>query len=214
MASVDTAFLLEEDAALKALLASPAITVADSARSARPVEVWYGQPDLELRNRTYPYISIELIDINEATERVVSGIPKLTYTPAGYAPAASGQVYSVGNFPTPYDLDYQITAWSRHPRHDREMLLALLSSRLPLRHGRLYLPDTNRMVRLDMLGGPRVADTSDENGKRLFRKVFTARVATELFPANALAAAGLVQSVHIHTPTLAPDFYPIEATIP
>lgn len=191
-------FILEEDEALKTLLSEPHLVVSDERRAQRPVEVWYGQPDLELRARTYPYISIELIDINEANERVVSGIPFLTYTPSGWTdPLPDGQVPQVNSFPTPYDLDYQITAWSRHPRHDREMLRALLSGPLPMRHGRLFLAETKRVVRLDMLGGPRVADTTDESGKRLFRKVFTARVSTELFPDNALYAAGLVQSVEI-----------------
>lgn len=207
-------WLLEEDNALKQHLSNPTITVADDQRSSRPVEVWFGQPDLELQKRTYPYISLELIDINEAPERVVNGLPMLTYTPSGYAPLPAGQVRYVNMFPTPYDLDYQVTVWSRHPRHDRQILQQLMQGRLPIRFGQLALAETNRVVRLDMLGGPRVADTTDENGKRLFRKVFTLRVATELFPENALKAAGLVRAVHITEPSVFdPDFTPIVATI-
>lgn len=208
-------FLLEEDEALKTLLSTPSVTVSDGARQSRPVEVWYGQPDLELRARTYPYISIELIDINEANERVMVGFPFLTYTPPGATALTAGQVRYANNFPSPYDLDYQVSVWSRHPRHDREILAKLLAGRLPVRHGRLHMPETERVVRLDMLGGPRVSDTTDENGKRLFRKIFTMRVATELFPDGALQTAGRVQSVHVNAPAVSnPDFTPITFVIP
>lgn len=188
-------FILEEDAALKAKLTG--ITVSDDRRTARPVEVWFGQPDLELQKRTYPYISVELIDINESAERTFSGQPVLKYIPTGWSNPGTSARLMANNFPTPYDLDYQVTAWSRHPRHDRQMLSQLLGSKLPIRFGQLHLATTNRYVRLDMLGGPRVADTTDDNGKRLFRKVFTARVATELFLDDALSVAGLVSSVRI-----------------
>jgi hypothetical protein len=207
-------FLLEEDEALKAHLSG--ITVEDDRRTARPVEVWFGQPDLELKARTYPYISLELIDINEARERVMNGLPILTYIPDGWTDPGTSSRLQASNFPTPYDLDYQVTVWSRHPRHDREILMKLLGRKLPIRFGQLHLLETNRTVRMDLLGGPRVADTTDEAGKRLFRKVFTARVSTELFLSQALSAAGLIQSVVIHTPDagLTPDFTPIEVTFP
>lgn len=194
-----TAFLLEEDAALKAKLTG--MTVSDDRRAARPVGVWFGQPDLELRERTFPYISIELIDINESQERVMNGQPHLTYTPPGYLPAPAGSVNIADWFPTPYDLDYQVTVWSRHPRHDRQILRDLLAGRLPMRFGHLDMPETKRIARLDVLGGPQIADTTDENGKRLFRKVFTVRVATELFPDAVIAAVGLVRQVRIIPPT-------------
>jgi hypothetical protein len=35
----------------------------------------------------------------------------------------------------------------------------------------------------------------DESGKRLFRKVFPVRVATELFPDEVIATTGLVREV-------------------
>lgn len=206
-------FILEEDEALKAKLTG--ITVSDSARANRPVEVWFGQPDLELQARTYPYISIELIDINEDTDRTMVGFPFLTYTPSGWTAPDDGRVLIPNNFPTPYNLDYQVTAWSRHPRHDRQLMQKLLQNVLPIRYGQLHLAETNRVARLDMLGGPRVSDTTDENGKRLFRKVFTVRVSTELFLQTALELAGLVQQVNIVEPEeIRTPFEPITATIP
>lgn len=208
----NAAFLLEEDNALKQHLTG--LTVSDDRRSTRPVPVWFGQPDLELRARTYPYISIELVDLGEDTERTVVGLPELTYVPPGYSAPANGEVMTAHNFPLPYNLDYQITVWSRHPRHDRQIMRDLLAGPLRLRFGSVFMPETNRVARLDILGGPRVADTTDENGKRLFRKVFTGRMSTELFPDQALAIAGLIQSVHINAPTTPdPSYEVIEAVI-
>lgn len=202
-------FILEEDEALRKLLQG--MTVSDDRRANRPVDVWFGQPDLELQARTYPYISIELIDLTEANERVMVGKPFLTYVPDGYtAPAVpADEILTASWFPTPYDLDYQVSVWSRHPRHDRALVSRLLSSKLPLRFGQLSLPDSNRLVRLDVLDGPQVADTTDEAGKRLFRKVFHVRVATELFPDSVVQATGLVKEVHVNPTTqgeVDPDF--------
>lgn len=193
-----TTFILEEDLALKNHLTG--LTVMDDRRAQRPVEVWFGQPDLEMRQRTFPYISIDLVDITEANERVMQGeLPLLTYIPAGFV-RPPNQALTVTQFPTPYDLDYHVSVWSRHPRHDRQIMASLLQGRLPIRFGQLHLPETGRMVRLDMLGGPQIADTTDENGKRLFRKVFTVRVATELFPTHALQAAGLIKEIRVIPP--------------
>ena len=52
-------FLLNEEAALKSLLSG--MTVADSGNQARPVGVFYGQPDKEIRQQSYPYLTIDLI---------------------------------------------------------------------------------------------------------------------------------------------------------
>lgn len=200
-----TSFIVEEDEALKLKLSG--LTVSDSSNAARPVQVWYGQPDLELAQRTYPYISIELVDITEANERVMVGKPFMTYLPEGYTdPTDPNQRLSAFWFPTPYDLDYNVTTWSRHPRHDRQLVSRLLSGVLPIRFGGLRLPRSSRTVRLDLLDGPQVADMTDENGKRLFRKVFQVRVATELWPDDVIALTNLVQSVAltVHDPVPVP----------
>ena len=207
-------FVLEEDEALKLKLSG--LTVSDSSNPAREVQVWYGQPDLELAKRTYPYISIELVDINEANERVMVGKPFLQYLPDGYEVPADNvnSILSASWFPTPYNLDYQVTVWSRHPRHDRELLAKLLAGPLPIRFGGLDLPRSYREVRLDMLEGPRVSDTTDENGKRLFRKVFTVRVATELFPVGSLPTLEMVERVEFILGVAREGFEVIEASIP
>lgn len=206
-------FLLEEDEALKAKLSG--ITVSDGQRAARPVEVWYGQPDLEMAKRNFPYISIELIDINEDSDRVMVGKPFLQYLPDGYTVPddAVNQILSANWFPTPYNLDYQVTAWSRHPRHDRQIVAELLGGRLPIRFGGINLPRSYREVRLDMLEGPRVADSTDENGKRLFRKVFTVRISTELFLDDQLRVLQLIERINVLKGVDREGFEQIEAVI-
>ena len=74
-------FLLNEDAALKTLLTG--ITVADSGNDARPVGVFYGQPDKEIRQQSYPYITIDLVSVTEDVNRAHRGYVPLTYTPEG-----------------------------------------------------------------------------------------------------------------------------------
>ena len=111
-------FILAEDAALKNYLQG--MTVADEKAPVRPVKVWFGYPDVEVRTQSYPYVVVELVDVVPAHERQISGIlydsdNRGTVTPV------EGVVYGY-QIPLPYDLVYQITTYSRHPRHDRALL--------------------------------------------------------------------------------------------
>ena len=64
-------FIINEDKALKHILTG--ITVSDSGNSVRPVGVFYGQPDKEIRQQSYPYITIDLINVAEDTSRAHRG---------------------------------------------------------------------------------------------------------------------------------------------
>ena len=168
-------FLINEDNALKQLLQG--ITVADSGNSARPVGVFYGQPDKEIRAQAYPYITIDLVGIKEDTARAHRGYVPMTYTPEGVDPDVDHNV----NFPIPVDLLYQVSTWSRQPRHDRQIIASLFGpGRLPFRFGQLAIPEDGTNRRLDMLGFSK-RDTT-ENGKRLFNNVYNIRISAELFP--------------------------------
>lgn len=169
--------LLNEDAALKALLSN--ITVSDSGNDSRPVGVFYGQPDPQIRQQSYPYITIDLIGVSEATERTHSGIATLPYTPEGYS--------SEHEYTTPYpiaiDLMYQITTWSRQPRHDRQLIAELSRyNRLPQRFGMIAIPEDGTVRRLDMLGFQKRDMTED--GKRLFVNVYTVQMSAEFLRAD------------------------------
>ena len=170
-------FILNEEAALKSLLTG--MTVSDGGNSARPVNVFYGQPEKEIRQQSYPYITIDLVGISEEVDRAHRGtvtIPDQTfYTPEG---VTSTPVQT--DFPIPVQLFYQISTWSRQPRHDRAIIAQLFSyGRLPFRFGQLFIPEDGTNRRLDMLSFSK-RDTT-ENEKRLFNNVYNIRISAELF---------------------------------
>jgi hypothetical protein len=169
-------FILNEDKALKLMLTG--ITVSDSGNSARPVGVWFGQPDLEIRVQSYPYMTIDFLGYNEDFERSHRGEIQMPYFPEG---ADTTKQYMT-EFPIPVYLDYQITTWARQPRHDRQIMAEMATGqRIPLRYGLLIVPEDKTVRRLDFLGFTK-KDTTDENGKRLFSNAYTVRVSAEILP--------------------------------
>ena len=173
-------FIINEDEALKTLLQG--ITVSDAGNSARPVGVYYGQPDKDIRQQVYPYITLDLVGIREDTERAHRGVVNLTYAPEGYTPNrnADNSINQPIDFPIPVDLIYQVSTWSRQPRHDRQIMAKLFApGRLPFRFGQLPVPQDGTNRRLDMLGFSK-RDTT-EGGKRLFSNVYNILISAELF---------------------------------
>ena len=177
----DREILLDEERALRNLLLG--ITVDDQkndeqAGNGRRVGVWYGQPDVEIRNQSFPFITIDFIDISEAKERAHRGMSSPVYD----RPEGAGEEWQT-DFPIPLNLDYQITTWARQPRHDRQIMAGLLNNRIPLRFG-VLTPDDGTVRRLDVLDVSK-RDTT-ENGKRLFKNAITVRVSSEMPPANTV----------------------------
>lgn len=190
-------FLLDEDEALRNLLKDMVVTDQKSVTEAGPqrkVGVWFGQPDQEIRDQSYPYITINMIDIGEDFQRSMRGTAKPVYMqdPTNMVDAAQG-VQAVEydstshdwqiNWPIPVNIDYQITTYSRQPRHDREILAQLLYTKIPLRFAALRtgpntVYGTNR--RLDVLDISKRDIT--EQGKRLFVNAITVRVSSEIAP--------------------------------
>jgi hypothetical protein len=154
------------------------VTVSDSGNPARPVGVWFGQPDLEIRAQSYPYMTIDFLGYNEDFARAHRGEIQMPYFPEG---ANTSEQY-VTEFPIPVYLDYQITTWARQPRHDRQIMAEMATGqRIPLRYGLLVVPEDNTVRRMDFLGFAK-KDTTDENGKRLFSNAYTIRVSAEILP--------------------------------
>lgn len=190
-------FLLDEDEALRNLLKDMYVTdqksVTDNVAT-RAVGVWFGQPDQEIRSQSYPYITIDMIDISEDIPRAMRGRVKPAYLedPANQVQAAQG-VQQVSydsdvhnwdiNWPIPVNIDYQITTYARQPRHDRQILSQLLYTKIPLRFGVLSTgPNTSYGTtrRLDVLDISKRDIT--EQGKRLFVNAITVRVSSEIAP--------------------------------
>jgi len=188
-------FILAEDAAIKNFLQG--LTVADEKAPVRPVKVWFGYPDVEIRTQSYPYLIIELIDIRAAKERQSSGIFYDSDNRGTIAPAA-GVTYRY-SVPLPYDLVYQVTSYSRHPRHDRAILFQL-QQKFPSQYGTLEVPNdlgTETAKRHMFLDGFIKRDQI-EDGKRLFRNVHTIRVVSEMTPVTANNALSTVHTVEIN----------------
>jgi hypothetical protein len=169
-------FILNEDKAIKTMLTG--VTVSDSGNASRPVGVWFGQPDLEIRAQSYPYMTIDFLGYNEDFSRAHRGEIQMPYFPEG---ADTSQQYMT-EFPIPVYLDYQITTWARQPRHDRQIMAEMaVGQRIPLRYGLLVVPEDKTVRRVDFLGFTK-KDTTDENGKRLFSNAYTIRVSAEILP--------------------------------
>lgn len=192
-------FVIAEDLALKQHLAG--LTVADEKNASRQVKVWFGYPDIEVRNQEYPFITIDLLDITHALDRQHQGI-LYDSDQQGTNPTLGHYKY---DYPTAYDLSYQITTHSRHPRHDRALIWEL-HNKFPARYGYLRVPNelgTEYSYRSMFLDGfvKRDAVEEDSGGRRLLRSVFTIRVVSEMTPKQAANRIPEVLQVDIN-PTI------------
>jgi hypothetical protein len=197
MTVLDDSFIFAEDAALKAHLQG--IVVSDLKDNERPVKVWFGYPDVELRAQEYPYLVIDLYDIQPANDRQSSGM-WIDETNRGFSAAESGTTYGY-YAPVTYDLFYQVTSYSRHPRHDRAIMLNMLNQKIPGKYGHLMVPQHNGdpdVARHMFLEGFIKRD-SVEDGRRLFRNVFSIRVVSEMTPLQTPPATTQVETVNIET---------------
>jgi hypothetical protein len=99
----------------------------------------------------------------------------------------------------PYDLTYQLTSYSRHPRHDRAIIFQM-QQKFPSQYGNLQVPNelgTEISQRHMFLDGFLKRDMIEE-GRRLFRNVYTVRIVSEMTPSVAANALSTVQTVEIN----------------
>jgi hypothetical protein len=206
-------FILSEDEALKAHLSG--ITVIDEKAGGpatpRQVKVWFGTPDVELRDVTFPYLTIDLMDVRLAPERQMSGVI-YDRDRAGTVAGTDNEVYSY-EYPMTYDLVYQVSSFARHPRHDRAIISQLMQNKIPSKYGKLGIrndADTETTYRHMFLDEFLKRDTV-EDGRRLLRNIFIVRVVSELTHADAAQAIQLVQNVQINeaTTSIPPDYTPL-----
>ena len=195
-------FLIAEDTALKALLQG--MTVGDEKTASRPVKVWFGYPDVEIRAQEFPFVTIDLIDMIPANDRQTSGQLVDNDYRGTVAPIA-GKTYRY-EVPVAFDLIYQITTYARHPRHDRAMMFQL-THKFPSKYGGLLVPNelgTETSRRHMFLDGFAKRDAVDgETGnRRLLRNIYTVRVISELTPLDAGRRASRVEEVLVNLPEL------------
>lgn len=195
-------FLLAEDAALKNRFAT--LTVSDDRNNARPVQVFFRYPESETE-RSYPFITIEMIDIVHARNRQHSetqivypktGIPGrsemlddpnlMTYWPSRIANmetvSAPNKDFIVSHEFVPVDILYQVSTFTRSALHDRQLSSQMLSTIVPFRKGFIEVPEDGTIRRLDLLDWTTADLLDSEAGyrKRIFRKIYTLQMTAEI----------------------------------
>lgn len=193
-------FIVAEDLALKSLLQG--MVVGDEKNAQRPVKVWFGYPDVELRAQEFPFITIDLIDVVPASDRQTSGKMSDPDYRGTVAPEA-GYTY-VFDIPVAYDLVYQVSTYARNPRHDRALLYQMFN-KFPSKFGKIAVPNqlgTEIGYRSMFVDGfvKRDAVDGETGNRRTLRNVYTVRVVSEMTPAVAANKLASVEEIIINVP--------------
>jgi hypothetical protein len=174
-------FVLAEDEALKRKLTGLKVTHPTE----REVPAYFRAPNKEVREVSWPYVTLDLVDVSKSDHREHSGGPfPLEYEPHGYEAKIDPElgVRVADDWPIPYDLLYAVTTWALDPRHDRQLLGQLLGNRglTPHRMGFLEIPEDGTVRRLETLS---ITPFISRNANRdlEYRRIFTVRVESELF---------------------------------
>lgn len=201
-------FIIAEDLALKTYIQG--MQVSDEKDATRDVKVWFGYPDIEVRNQEFPFITIDLIDVIPANDRQHQGQFYDNDYQGTIAPTGTSVYYY--DIPVAYDLVYQVTSHARHPRQDRIILYKLLN-KFPSKFGKLPVPNqlgTETSYRSMFLDGYAKRDGVEEDTgglRRILRNALTIRVVSEMSPASAAVLTPLVQTVSIENDTTPPPGY-------
>lgn len=196
-----TGFILAEDEAVKARFSN--FYVTDDRNAQRPVKVYFRYPESETE-REYPFITIELIDINHAKDRQHSDyVQYIDFTNNSdfdahpgffdYWPSESASVvpsdvgnasahYAIADSFIPVDLVYQVSIYTRSAMHDRQLSSRILQVVNPYRFNSIYVPADGTTRRFDMLDWTNADLLDMESGyrKRIFRKVLTLKMSAEV----------------------------------
>lgn len=216
-----TGFLLAEDEALKQLLSN--VTVYDDRDNARKVQVFFRYPETETE-RTYPFMTIEMIDLIHARNRQHSELELVYYNTAGGASAPEGwekmpnaltywpsesadfsyltnknnfKVLQTNEF-VPVDLVYQVSTFSRTALHDRQLTSTLLRKVFPFRKSSINIAADGTNRRMELLDWTTADLLDPEAGyrKRIFRKIYTLQIGAEL-PSSDIY--GTQQALSVYT---------------
>lgn len=207
-------FIIAEEIALKSHLQGMDVNdyAADNSVSgSRPVEVWFTIPDVEVRQMTYPGVTIGLLDIRPGVDRQHSG----KFTDGDYMGTRteqSGVSYRY-DIPVAYDLIYQVTTWARHPRHDRAIIHQMLN-KFPAKYGKLPVPTSNNVATAyrSMFLDEFVKLDYVEDNRRTYKNSYTVRIVSELTNEQAARASNrLVERVGLNVTTsyIPKDYYPV-----
>lgn len=168
----------EEDHALELMLAG--LTVPNAQGKALPVKVIWKDPLREMNQVTYPYFLLEFLDIAPRRNEEVRGVVPYYYQPyTGNLVGNSGE-YVLGEFAVPIMMYYQATVYSSNQQHDVILNDMCATTFFPIRYGQIACPSgTNR--RLDFMSVVN-RDSLDNNGRRIYAKVWTFAISGEIVP--------------------------------
>jgi hypothetical protein len=206
-------FLLAEDEAIKKALNN--LHVYDDRDVARPVQVFFRYPEGETE-RTYPFITIEMIDLVHARNRQHSESELVYFNTAGGASAPAGwekrpnavtywpsESSDLSNFTNknnykvlhtnefiPVDLVYQVSTFSRTALHDRQLTSTILRKIFPFRKSSINIEADGTNRRLELLDWTTADLLDPEAGyrKRIFRKIYTLQMGAELTSSDMYGA--------------------------
>jgi hypothetical protein len=195
-------FVIAEDLSLKTYLQG--MTVVDEKNAGRAVQVWFGYPDVELRDQKFPFVTIDLIDVIPANDRQIQG--RISDSDRQGTILPNGSLSYKYEIPVAYDLVYQITSYARHPRQDRALVIQLLQ-KFPSKFGKLAVPNqlnTETAYRSMFLDGFTKLDGVEEDTgglRRILRNALTVRVVSEMSPYTAAIAIPQVEEVFLDKTT-------------
>jgi hypothetical protein len=188
-------WLLNEDAALlqpKFKLQHMTVTDAKSKEfpgGTRNVPVRFRQVSNEAVQLTYPIVIIEFLGPMFASERMQqSGPMYIPYAPEGIPTWWSyddttwnADKYRVDQFPTPYNLEYRVTVYSRDAMHQFALMAQMAQpDRVPPRMGWLDIPQDGTWRWMHLMGGPDHEYARDKDNKLIFRTTYLIRIESEL----------------------------------
>lgn len=216
-------WLLNEAAALKQKVSGLVVRDA-STPSGRPVEVRFREPENELADMKFPSIILEYSGISKASEREHRGPVYLGYIPEGMDPDNDGIVptidrvshlevpwdttaaewdpslspFYVRDYPVPYNVDFKVTVYSRFQTELMPLMNDLAKiDRLPHRFGYLEISQDRTVRTMDVVGGPEIVAERDPQDKRVFRAVYSVRVASELNMYDVMQITTRINTVDI-----------------
>jgi hypothetical protein len=192
-------FLLAEEDALMEMLKA-CVTLPDRTGKEQPVRVWFRLPDPET-TVTYPYITIDLVGINPAYDLWHSEYPLYidseveedsnTGQVTGYRlydPSTSPRIVAADpplfflrrNY-LQYRLIFQLGLWANNIAHDRIMTARMFRDVIQPHPSWLHCPADGVWKRIEPMGWtPADIPTQEGAQKRIFRKIFTISVQTDL----------------------------------
>lgn len=200
-------FIFNEDRAMINKFKNLVVTDINAPDTGQPVNTTWLDPDVELKNLTYPSIIISNTGITFDPERAAAGWFQLPYAPEGFSDWPTNTDVTTSPYfaftPIPYNISYQIDVLARNNKH-ATFLSAILSGPdyLHARYGYLDVPEDKTVRRMDLTSGPDRQSFKDQDGKRLFHSAYTVRVSTELLPKEVesyVPIATVVKNVYLQS---------------